>query len=143
MSSLTPYKGRTASAGQRVKTYYNLHRGGYSVVAADGPDKGLVIAHAEELLLVEVTFVVSEAGRQRVIREKRKNVHAYAVGNLIASLPLDEGLYMDRCTRLHYNPYKLDSFYYIDDDGFRWQVHGAGVVYLNEHGCFGGELTHW
>ena len=165
MSSLTPYKGRTASDGQRVKAYYNLHRGGYSVVAADGPDKGLVIAHAEELLLGDVTFAVSEAGRQRVIREKRKNVHAYAIGNLVTSSELMRRAwdipgvaattsYVDGAIvetqindwiDLHYNPYMMGKFYYIADDGFLCHVCGAGMVYLTTlncpPGCYGRDLV--
>jgi hypothetical protein len=36
----------------------------------------LVVGHALSLRLNNVLFQVNEAGRQRVIKEKKKNVHA-------------------------------------------------------------------
>ena len=65
----------------KVFVYFNLHRKLFSVKALEGPDKGKVIGHTTYLWLKDVTFKVSEAGRQRVLREKRKNVHAGVVGN--------------------------------------------------------------
>ena len=66
----------------KVFVYYNLNKFLWSVKSLDGPTKGRVIAHADKLLLRDITYEVSEAGRQRVLREKRKNVHAGIVGNL-------------------------------------------------------------
>jgi len=50
----------------------------------EGPDKGRVVGWASTVLLSDVTPKVSEAGRQRVLREKRKNVHAGMGGYLSA-----------------------------------------------------------
>ncbi len=58
------------------------------------------------LVLTDVHFKVSEAGRQRVIRDKRKNVHAFAVG-IISTTPLG-GLTGLVC--VGYNPYKAGHF---------------------------------
>jgi len=44
--------------------------------------RGLVLAHADKLLLDDAVFKVSEKGRQRVISEQRKNVHAGVQGIL-------------------------------------------------------------
>lgn len=66
----------------RVSVYFNLHRKLFSVRAEEGPAKGRVIAHAPAVILDRPTFKVSEAGRQRVLRERRKNVHAYVCGEL-------------------------------------------------------------
>jgi hypothetical protein len=96
----------------RVFVYFNLHRKCLSVKALEGERKGRVIAHADMVVLDNVTFKVSEAGRQRVIREQRKNVHAGVVGELqsmginTAMLNIAEALY----SPLKYNPYKFDSF---------------------------------
>jgi len=96
----------------RVFVYFNLHRKCLSVKALEGERKGRVIAHAKAVELVGVTFKVSEAGRQRVIREQRKNVHAGVVGELqsmginTTMLNIAEALY----SPLKYNPYKFDSF---------------------------------
>lgn len=68
----------------KVQVYKNLHRHAYSIRAASGASKGLVIAHARSVLLFDVRFHVSEAGRQRVLRDKARNVHAWAEGFLLA-----------------------------------------------------------
>ena len=59
----------------RVFIYYNLHRRCWSVKALEGENKGTVIAHCESALLSGCVMKVSEKGRQRVLREKKKNVH--------------------------------------------------------------------
>jgi hypothetical protein len=65
----------------KVFVYFNLHKKVWSVKALEGPNKGRVVAHRNALSLYHCTFKVSEAGRQRVIREQRKNVHAGIVGD--------------------------------------------------------------
>ena len=84
--------------GKKVKVYFNLHKKVLSVM-----EKGKVIAHVPEITLRDVKFKVSEAGRQRVLREQRKNVHAGLVG-IVTEENFPEG---DRVT---YNPYLYDSF---------------------------------
>ncbi len=66
----------------KVFVYWNLHRGMWSVKALEGPDKGRVIARVDTVLLRDVTGKVSQAGRQRVLKERKKNVHAGLVGTL-------------------------------------------------------------
>lgn len=66
----------------RVFVYFNLHRQCWSIKALDGEKRGRVIGHASAVYLRDVEFRVSEAGRQRVLREQRKNVHAGVVGVL-------------------------------------------------------------
>ena len=101
----------TESKGIRVKVYRNLHKGCYSVVAMEGPQKGRVIAHEKRLMLTNATFHVSEAGRQRVLQEQRKNVHATIRGNLVTdSKPMVENLKGD-INVVTYNPYKKGSFF--------------------------------
>ena len=68
----------------RVRIYWNLHRKAWSVKALHGPHAGRVICHASEVWLTDVKPVVSEAGPQRALRERRKNVHAYLDGDLSA-----------------------------------------------------------
>lgn len=91
----------------RVFVYFNLHKRLWSLRAMEGPDKGRVIAHRELVSLEDCTFKVSEAGRQRVIREQRKNVHAGVVGTLI---PNDTNVYEETWRRVSYNPYKGPTF---------------------------------
>jgi len=89
----------------KVFVYFNLHKKVFSIKALEGPDKGRVIAHRRQLVLHDVIFKVSEAGRQRVLRERRKNVHAGVVGKWVNDL-----ISVDHKTQVTYNPYKHDSF---------------------------------
>ncbi len=66
--------------GLKCFVYFNLHRKVWSIKALEGPNKGRVIAHSDLVEMSDCTFKVSEAGRQRVLAEKRKNVHAGIVG---------------------------------------------------------------
>ena len=112
----------------KVFVYFNLHRKCFSVKALEGEFKGRVVAHASHVNLIHCTFKVSEAGRQRVLREKRKNVHAGVVGQLVKLTFMgekDKCCYIEniyRCAyqyphkRVKYNPYKLDSFYREEDN---------------------------
>lgn len=92
----------------KVFVYFNLHRKCWSVKALEGERKGRVIRHAQELTLRDVTFKVSEAGRQRVLKEQRKNVHAGVVGYLCDPIPRESW------ERVSYNPYTSSQFYYCD-----------------------------
>lgn len=72
------------SLGLLCDVYLNLHKTGFlSVRAAEGPDKGRVVGHVSAIELEGCTFRVSEAGRQRVIRERAKNVHATVRGRIV------------------------------------------------------------
>ena len=96
--------------------YFNLHRKCFSIKALEGVNKGRVVAHRNDYIIYNPTFKVSEAGRQRVIREKSKNVHAGVVGEWHS----DDDRYAERTAELStfigravtYNPYKYDSFVY-------------------------------
>jgi hypothetical protein len=86
----------------QARVYYNLHRHTFSIQhRIDG--RWLVRGYADEVMLRDVTFKVSEGGRQRVIREGRKNVHAYVRGTLVDQTPATP-------VAATYNPYKYESF---------------------------------
>lgn len=103
--------------------YYNLHKQCLSIKAMEGPRRGRVILHAQAVQLHNAQFKVSEAGRQRVLREKTKNVHAGVVGELISHEPLTtEGPYslakaasvLGLARSVTYDPYRFSSFVYRD-----------------------------
>lgn len=80
--------------------YWNSHRKVWSI-----RQKGLIVGHATSLVLENVIFRVSETGRQRVIREKRKSVHAIVRGKRV---PLKRAV---QCAiRVRYNPYRDKTF---------------------------------
>lgn len=74
--------------------------------------QGKVIAHKHNIIGFDCEFRVSEKGRQRVLREKRKNVHAYIVCDNVVDRV--DGLYTAyncyECGSVNYNPYINDSF---------------------------------
>lgn len=91
----------------RVRVYYNLNRNVWSV-QHNIPGKGWRVRdHLTSLILEDVEFKVSEAGRQRVISQQRKNVHAFAIGDLVSR---DGSGYTGHLPRAAYNPYKAPYF---------------------------------
>ena len=110
----------------RVFVYYNLHKKVWSVKALEGENKGRVILHAATLMLSDCTFKVSQAGRQRVLREKRKNVHAGVVGNM-----LDPIVMTNEVIAVTYNPYLYESFVVQDSKAPCYQ---ADFVWFLEKG---------
>ncbi len=54
-------------------------------MAASGPMRDRVIAHADELHLSDVEFCVSQVRRQRAQQTGQRNAHAFAVGTLLDS----------------------------------------------------------
>jgi len=76
-------------------------------MAWEGPTKGRVIDHAPRVDLLNAKFVVRPAGRARVIREKRKNVHAFVEGDMVHYSLLDN---YSRVGKIEYNPYRSGSF---------------------------------
>lgn len=107
----------------KAKVYFNLHKRLFSVVV-----DGRVKYHATIVLLKDCTFKVSEAGRQRVLREKRKNVHAFVCGELIV---MDLPLTLDNPKPISYNPYKYNSFVLKDTEE---RIDNADLVYLTAVG---------
>ena len=82
--------------------------------------KGRVIGHADVVVLENIEPKVSEAGRQRVLREKRKNVHAGITGRLVwvdhksdlagEFKEFDAELIATCNNPVTYNPYKFKTF---------------------------------
>jgi hypothetical protein len=103
---LQSYKGRELKEGQRVKVYFNLHTHLFSVKDAK---TGKVVAHGNNILLTDCEYKVSEAGRQRVLREGRKNVHAYVIGTFAGAKKLNTDKSGD-WVQPYYNPHKVSQF---------------------------------
>lgn len=88
----------------RVFVYRNLHK---KCLSVRNVKTGLVIAHVDTISLRDCKFKVSQKGRQRVLKEKRKNVHAGVEGNWVQEIVTPDLL---KCVKIVYNPYKYDSF---------------------------------
>lgn len=119
---------------ERVFIYRNLRKRCWSVRAKTGPRKGLVVGHVDNFTLTGVHPEISEAGRQRVLRERRKNIHAGLTGRLVSftvdgikwtvpgcsynehetpNIASSGGWLVPRhgWERIHYNPYVKGGFY--------------------------------
>lgn len=94
----------------RVEVYFNLHKYMWSVRSAK---TGRVLLHTHEVHINNPTFVVRKAGRERVLREGKKNVHAFVRGDITVFDDFDP----DRLdyTLVSYNPYKHDTFVDVID----------------------------
>lgn len=106
--------------GKKVQVYFNLHKKCYSV--RDKKTR-LVIAHVNEICLGDVTFKVSEKGRQRVLASKQKNVHALVEGTI-----LSYGAFKRDMRGVEYNPYKYESFITRAD---KQPIESANEVYMH------------
>ena len=93
----------------RVEVYFNLHKRVFSVRSVRS---GRVILHTKNVHIRKPQFVVREGGRQRVLRERKKNVHAFVRGD---ATYFDDG----KCPTLDnigYNPFRYDSFVKMPDE---------------------------
>jgi hypothetical protein len=95
------YKNRQISEDYPSEVYFNLHKECFSMV-----QDGLVVLHSDMVVLEDVWFKVSEAGRQRVLSEQRKNVHARVYGMFKGT----EADSLEGFREAYYNPYKVSTF---------------------------------
>jgi len=93
--------------GLRVMVYYNLHKKTFSVQY-----KGKIVLYADYVKLGNVEFRVREGGKEKVRQEKRKNVHAFVIGDLMdyCQYPCENMPPETNDKIITYNPYKYDSF---------------------------------
>jgi hypothetical protein len=135
----------------RTRVYRNLHNGKWSLQQKIN-GSWLVVAHCDHVLLSNCELKVSEAGRQRVIKEKKKNVHAFIIGDLEAwegegfkgrDPEMNDGTtfsdrYLphssNRPVGLTYNPYTFESF--VTQNHFV-PVHRAPFVKFEEKFVYG------
>lgn len=90
--------------GRKVRIYWNLHRKQWSI---QDIKTRKIIGRSDFLKLSSVEFKVYQAGRKRVLQEKKKNVHAYAIGTVEDYRPFTG---KDKVQGVTYNPYKYASF---------------------------------
>ena len=95
----------------KVFVYRNLHFKDRVTYSVKNVASGLVVDHSPLVYLTGVKFKVSKAGRERVLRERRKNVHAGVVGD---PAPIGLDVFWDDYVRVTYNPYKYESFVRVD-----------------------------
>ena len=94
----------------KVEVYFNLHKHLFSVRSCR---TGKVMHHAGRVHIKDPTFVVRQSGRKRVLREGKKNVHAFVRGEITYFTDFDPD-YLDY-TLVAYNPYKHETFVDVCD----------------------------
>ena len=118
-----------------VRVYRNLKHGSKARPLYSVMQGGRVIRRTHHIMLRDAHFVVRETGRQRVLKEGRKNVHAFVVGTVV-----DHAMGRTARGRLNvkitYSPYLGDSFVIGCNQG-NVKVQGARAVILNHHGMTG------
>ena len=97
--------------GDRVEIYRNLNNGTHSIRRNGKVVKHL--QHHQSIFLKDVKFAVQPAGREKVRREGRKNVHAFVRGTVI--LPSTINGTTDEFKKkmpyvVTYNPYHMEHF---------------------------------
>jgi hypothetical protein len=130
--------------------YRNLNKKGVWW-SAKNTKTGLVEFREERIILRNVKLKVSEAGRQRVLRDKRKNVHAGVVGEIISVRQLPRMWKPDelRWIKATYNPYTMETFevhpHAVDTNNnpvehrrvlVKRKIHEAEFVVLNKNGLW-------
>ena len=94
----------------KVDVYWNLKKNCFSV-----RHRGKVIAHTQFVELKDITWVVQPGGRARVLRDRRKNVHAFARGTwLYGKEETTPNPHDHDYKRIIYDPYTHDSFVTVD-----------------------------
>lgn len=113
---------QSAETLTRVQVYRNLNKPGVVYSLRDAKT-GRVVGYGSDVLLSNVKFRVRQGGRERVLREQRKNVHAFAEGDLVEidspslgrmarQFEADLGPWQ----QIRYNPYKYSSFVRAADE---------------------------
>ena len=87
----------------KVKVYKNLTKDTWSI---QDYKTRKVIGYSDTIRLEDAKFIVSQAGRQRVLREGKKYVHAFVVGTLVEKWTLTGSF-----ETVRYNPKEYDFFF--------------------------------
>jgi len=87
----------------KVKVYKNLTRNTWSI---QDYKTRKVIGYSDNIRLENAKFVVSEKTRQRVLKEGKKYVHAFVVGELVNNWTLTGSF-----ETVRYNPYMFEFFF--------------------------------
>ena len=74
---------KTIDKNRKVEIYFNLHKKTWSV-----RQDGKVVKHTNFIQIREPQYVVRQTGKEKVRREKRKNVHAFVRGYVEDRLPV-------------------------------------------------------
>ena len=113
--------------------HINLLNGKLSAKGTKKPMYGKLVCHAETAVIYQPVLRVQCGGRERAVREKSRNVHAFARGFSVIDADVAEYLCRDDIIRVRYNPFKFGYFYREDT---MQRVDAADLVVLDHHSMF-------
>lgn len=130
------FKNRKYALGDKVRVYRNLNKGGWSILAMSGENKGRVVAHVDYVILKSVMFVISKSGLARAQASKVRNVHSFAQGELysVDSIPSDS-----LTDEISYNPFTKGYFYPVSDR--TKQINSLDMLYFCNNKAYSNKLT--
>lgn len=100
----------------KVDVYKNLNKKCFSIRSREKATYGRVVAHELSVTILNPSFVVQTAGREKCLKTNTKNVHAFVRGELICNADNKAWAFTNGTERLiGYNPYKAAHFY-VDGD---------------------------
>lgn len=95
----------------RYKVYRNLHKNCFSILKYNRITKRFrLYEHVTDAYLFDVIAKVSEAGRQRVIHQKQKNIHAFLLCHKYTKQLGNNPIYVSWTHKITYNPYENETF---------------------------------
>ena len=119
----------------QVDVYKNLHKDTWSI---RDRKTGRVVAHQDEVHVLDATFVVQPAGRKKVLQERCKNVHAFVRGTLATYeevLNDPRTFYLVTPHAVRYDPYRAGHFFYGNPEN---RIDKADCVEM-----YGSEVVAW
>ena len=128
-----------APNGKPFRIYRNLTAKGivYSVQSYHKGKGYRVMFHVNvsdiTLMMYGITSKVYEAGRQRVVREKKKYVHAYIQADMLWTYP---GTATAAIHKVSFNPYKVSKFYVGDGENVYGNFASAKLGYITKNGVY-------
>lgn len=116
---MKPFKNKAIDFNEDVLVYRNLHMKGKWYSIRQG---GVVVAHCQNFILSNCTFVINNSGKKEAIKTGIRNVHAFICGKLSSDISNSFSF------NLRYKPFESGGFYinvgedkkYIDTASFAY-----------------------
>lgn len=124
---ITIIDGYNLEKGQRIQVYRNLRNDKFSI--RDVKTRR-VIAYGTDIILSNIKMNVQKSGRERVLREKWINVHAFVTGTFEG----DDNVDLNQNWEVaYYNPYTTETFI---NKKTGEPIFQANLAYFSDGKCF-------
>ncbi len=117
---INTYKNRHIDYSKPVDFYRCLNRKGFVFSLRQN---GLVIGHTDKIVLKDCTMVINKSGKDRCLKTKTRNVHAFVTG-LIGNFEDIKNIFT---FNLNYNPFETNGFYCSQGP-----INKCNVLYLQD-----------